>query len=173
MHRIARITLAALLGALVLAPLASAAHSVTVSSGKAEEGTYTMTVNVDKFTLVPFAGKTGAEAHKKGEGHIHYLVNGLDACSSGKADCAAPTDYATTSKSFTFTNLEEGDVLQAELVLSDHTGSGTDANGNLDGSRVLSGEIKVAGNGMGIPAPAAVVLALALLAAALVARRKA
>jgi hypothetical protein len=168
MPRIPRLLLAGLAALVLAAPMASAAHSVTVTSGSADGSTYTMTVNVDKFTLVDFAGKSA----KKGEGHIHYLVNGQDACSAGKADCRAPTDYATTAKSFTFTNLEKGDKLRAELVLSDHTASGTDANGNLNGARVLSEEVVVKGS-MGLPSPAGVLVALGLLGLAFVARRKA
>lgn len=137
--------------ALLLAPVAAAGHSVSITSEKAKEGDYTMTVDVKGFNLVPFAGKTGADAHKKGEGHIHYLINGNP----------APGDYATTSKSFTFRDLKAGDKVAAELVLSDHTASGTDSAGTLDGSRVLV-ESSVAGSSMGIPGPSPM-LAMALL----------
>lgn len=171
MNRITRIALVGLATLLVAAPLVSAAHSVAITSGKADDSSYTMTVKVDKFNLVPFAGKSGAEAHKKGEGHIHYLANGKDACSAGKADCAAPTDYATTATTFTFKNLKDGDKLQAELVLSDHTPSGTDANSNLDGSRVLSSEVNV-DEGMGIPAAPAMLVAVAILGLAFILRRR-
>lgn len=124
----------AAIAALLLAPVASAAHSVSINNANSiGTGTQTVSVDVDGFNLVSFAGKDA----KKGEGHIHYLVNGQDACTAGKADCSAPTDYATTAKSFTFINLEEGDEITVELVLSDHTASGTDSNGNLNGGRVL------------------------------------
>ena len=159
-----------LAAALLLAPLASAKHTVEITSGKIGTGTETVDVEVTGFKLVPFAGKTGTAAHVKGEGHIHYLVNGKDACSAGKADCSAPTDYATTSTSFTFKGLKEGDKVTVELVLSDHTPSGTDAAGNLDGSKVLT-QASVNGSAMGAPSPSFVLLGLALLGAVLVLRR--
>jgi hypothetical protein len=162
------LALSLIAAALLLVPAAAAKHSVSISNaGDAEPGTYTMNVNVENFKLVPFAGKQDL----KGEGHIHYLVNGKDACSAKKADCKAPTDYATTAKSFKFTNLKAGDKLQAELVLSGHGPSGTDAAGDLDGSRVLSKETVVEGEGKDSPA-AGILVTGVLLVAALIARRK-
>lgn len=125
-----------LLTAIVAAPIASAAHGVTIlNKDEARPGTYTIELDVEKFTLKDFQDTSGQPV--KGEGHIHYLVNGEDACSAGKADCSAPTDYATASKTFTFKDLEEGDKITVELVLNDHTASGTDNQGNLNGARVL------------------------------------
>lgn len=146
-----------LVSAMMLAPMASAGHSVTVTSGDATGSTYKMTVDVKGFNLVDFTGKDA----KKGEGHIHYLINGAP----------APGDYATTSKSFTFTGLKDGDVLTAELVLSDHTGSGTDENGNLNGKSVKSSEV-VVGESNGAPSIGLIAGAGALLGIALLVRRK-
>lgn len=164
------ILISALVAALLLAPMASAAHSVAISSGKVKAGDTTITVTVDKFKLVPFADKTASNNHVKGEGHIHYLVNGKDACSAGKATCAAPTDYATTATSFTFKDLKEGDKITVELVLSDHGPSGTDAAGNLDGKTRVLTEATVA-DSMGIPGVPVALLAMALVALAFVVRR--
>lgn len=161
----------ALLAALMLVPLASAKHAVEMTSGKLGEGTQTVEVEVSNFKLVPFAGKMGTAAHVKGEGHIHYFVNGKDACSAGKATCAAPTDYATTATSFTFKDLKEGDKVSVELVLSDHGPSGTDAGGNLDGSSVKT-EKSVAQGSAGIPAPSLALLALAVIGLAAFVRRR-
>ncbi len=132
------------LAALMLIPVAQAAHSATITNkDSATPGTYTVEVDVENFRLVDFQGRDA----KKGEGHIHYLVNGNDACSAGKADCSAATDYATTSKSFTFKNLEDGDVITVELVLSDHGPSGTDSNGNLNDKRVTDSVTVSSSNG--------------------------
>lgn len=139
-----RLFMIAIAGLVLLAPSVAARHTITITSDAPREGTATLTVDVQNFNLVPFAGK----AAMKGEGHIHYLANGKDACSAKRADCKAATDYATPAKTFTYTNLDKGDQLQAELVLSDHKPSGTDANGNLDGSRVLSKELTVKGAGI-------------------------
>ncbi|MEK6985104.1 MAG: MYXO-CTERM sorting domain-containing protein [Candidatus Thermoplasmatota archaeon] len=159
MNKLTTLGLAAV-AVLVLIPAAQAAHSVTVSSGDAKAGEYTMTVNVsDNFKLVDF--NTATEKHKKGEGHIHYLIN----------DKAAPGDYATTSKSFTFKDLKAGDKVSAELVLSDHTASGTNSAAVLDGSRVLSSVITVGSAGAPGAGPLLVLGLLAL--AGVVARRKA
>lgn len=164
------IILAALVAGLLLAPVASAAHSVTITSGKIKPGDSSITVSVDKFNLVPFADKTATNNHVKGEGHIHYLVNGKDACSAGKATCAAPTDYATTATTFKFKDLKEGDKITVELVLSDHGPSGTDSAGNLDGKTRVLTEATVA-DSMGIPGVPVALLALGLVALAFVARR--
>lgn len=161
MRTLSNTLLASTLLVLLLAPLASAGHSIERTSGKATPGDHTMTVDVKGFTLVPFAGKSGAEAHKKGEGHIHYLVNGAP----------APGDYATTATTFTFKDLKAGDRISAELVLSDHSPSGTDASGTLDGSRVLTAEATVSEKAMGIPG-ASPVLVLGLLVALAVASRR-
>lgn len=88
------------------------------ASGTPATGAYTMRVDVEDFDLVDFAGKTSNE---EGQGHIHFLVNGKDACSAGKATCAAPTDYATTKTSFAFKGLVKGDKITAELVNNDHS----------------------------------------------------
>lgn len=152
-----KIPLLLLVSTLMLAPFAAAAHSATITSGDADGSTYTMTLNVQGFNLVSFEGKDA----KKGEGHIHYLVNGAP----------APGDYATTSKSFTFTGLKDGDVLSAELVLSDHTASGTNSAGQLNGARVLSDEV-VVGESNGTPGFGLLIGAGALLGLALIVRRK-
>ena len=154
---ILRTTLATLVAAVLLAPLANAAHSVTITSGDAKAGDYTMSVTVDKFKLVPFEGKGPV----KGEGHIHYLIN----------DKAAPGDYATTATTFTFKDVKAGDKLSAELVLSDHTSSGTDANGNLNGGRVLTNLVTV--GAAGAPGVGPLLLIGLLGLAGLVARRRA
>jgi hypothetical protein len=160
MHTITKTMLALTAFGILLAPLAAASHSVELTSGKPKAGDYTMTVDVQNFNLVPFAGKSGADAHKKGEGHIHYLIN----------DKPAHGDYATTSKTFTFHDLKAGDKVSAELVLSDHSASGTDSSGTLDGSRVLS-EASVEGGGMGIPGISPVLLLGLLAGLALLFRR--
>lgn len=161
-----KIILAALVAGLLLAPAASAAHSVTITSGKIKAGDSSITVSVDKFRLVDFTGRDAV----KGEGHIHYLVNGKDACSAGKATCAAPTDYATTATTFKFKDLKEGDKITVELVLSNHGPSGTDSAGNLDGKTRVLTEATVA-DSMGIPSVPFALLALGLVALAFVARR--
>ena len=166
------IVLAVAAAALLLVPAAAAKHTVEITSGKIGTGTETIDVEVTGFKLVPFAGKTGEAARVKGEGHIHYLVNGKDACSVGKADCSAPTDYATTSTSFTFKGLKEGDKVTVELVLSDHTPSGTDAAGHLNGAQVLT-ERTVSSSSMGIPSPSFALLGLAVLGLAVALRRQA
>lgn len=160
----------ALLGALVLlAPAAMAKHTVTVTSGTPQAGDYLLAVDVANFNLVPFAGKSAM----KGEGHIHYLINGkpCDPATLTGADrdkCGAT--YATTAKSFQYKGLKAGDKVGAELVLSDHTASGTDANGNLDKSRVLTeSSVKAAG----APGPAFLLIAIALAGMAVLRRRAA
>lgn len=156
------------IGAMLLAPVASAKHSVSITNAEeAEEGSYTINVDVEGFTLRDFQGQSGKT---KGSGHIHYLVNGEDACKAGKADCDAPTDYATPKTSFTFKNLEDGDKITVELVLDDHTASGTDENGNLDGSRVT--DTVTVGASNGIPGFEAVAVIAGLGALAFVARRR-
>jgi hypothetical protein len=159
----------ALLALLVLfAPGALAKHSVTITSAAPKEGDYLMTVDVANFNLVPFAGKSAM----KGEGHIHYLINGK-ACDpttlAGADQDKCGGTYATPQKSFQYKGLKSGDKVAAELVLSDHKASGTDSAGNLDGSRVLT-ESSVKG-GMGVPGPGILVLAVLLAGAALVRRR--
>ena len=154
--RTTTVLFAAFAVAIILAPAAAAKHTIEITSGKPKKGEYTMTVEVANFNLVPFAGKQPT----KGEGHIHYLVNGAP----------AEGDYATPSKSFTFKGLKAGDKVGAELVLSDHSASGTDAAGTLDGSRVLA-ESSVASS-MGIPALPGVALAVALVGLAALARRR-
>lgn len=153
------------LGLLVIAPVASAGHGISIVSGEPEGDTYEMEVEVTGFNLVPFQDRDA----KKGEGHIHYLANGQDACAANKADCSAPTDYATPKKSFTYTNLEGGDVLNAELVLSNHQPSGTDSSGNLDNSRVLASEVQVSNSS---PAPGLLVAIGALALVGIAMRRR-
>ncbi len=151
---------------LMLVPAATAAHSVAITNkGDAEPGTYTIEVDVEKFRLTDEFGEA-----TKGEGHIHYLVNGKDACSAGKADCAAATDYATASKSFTFKNLEEGDVITVELVLANHQPSGTDGNGELNGNRVTD-EVTVTASSNGMPG-FEIVAGLAVLGAVVAVMRR-
>lgn len=161
-----KLLLAAFVAALMLVPAAAAAHDVTIKNkNDATPGTYTIEVDVDKFNLVDFQGRDA----KKGEGHIHYLVNGKDACSAGKATCNAATDYATTNTRFTFKNLDDGDIITVELVLSNHAASGTDSNGNLNSQRVT--DTVTVGESKG--APGFEVLALvAVLGAALVLVRR-
>lgn len=160
--------LALLAALLIAAPLASAGHSVSISNAsEAAPGTYTIDVDVSGFQLVDFTGRDA----KKGEGHIHYLVNGEDACKADKADCAAPTDYATTATSFTFKDLEAGDVIKVVLVLSNHSNSGTDADGRLNGGEV-SDTLTVETRPMGIPGFETVAVIAAVAAALLVLRRK-
>lgn len=159
-----KILLGALLFALMI-PAASAAHSITITNANdISTGTFTARVDVENFNLRDFSGQSG---QTKGSGHIHYLVNGIDACTAGKGqNCDSnPAAYATASKTFTYANLEKGDVIQAELVLDDHTGSGTDSSGNLNGQRVLSQEVSVGGS-MSTPGvgPLAMIAGLGALA---------
>lgn len=112
MQNRSRLTIFAILlvsAALMTAPTVLADHSVKITTTPpADGGSYTMKVDVSKFSLVPVGQKS---SNVKGEGHIHYLVNGKP----------AEGEYATTKTSFTFTGLKQGDVVGVELVNHDHS----------------------------------------------------
>lgn len=103
---------------LAIAPDVRAGHAVEITSGAADAGSYTMKVDVSGFKLVE-VGST--DQNTKGEGHIHYLLNGKP------ADGA----YATTATSFTYEGLKEGDVLTVELVNNDHSSTDPKATSSL------------------------------------------
>lgn len=94
---------------LALAAPVAADHSVKITTTPPSDGgTYTMRVDIDKFSLVPVGQKND---QTRGEGHVHYLINGSP----------APGDYATTADSFTFRDLKPDDVVGVELVHNDHS----------------------------------------------------
>jgi hypothetical protein len=158
-----RLLLAPVAGLLLLATAVNAA-SLTINSAAPSAGSYTMKVDVSGFSLKPL----GTTPNAANQGHIHYLVKLAgttefkDACSAGRATCAAATDYATPNTSFTFKDLKAGDIVAARLVNNDHSNLSPDV---LQQQTVKASAKSSPGAG--------ILLVAAALAVAAFARRKA
>lgn len=136
---------------------------ITVGSGAPRAGQdYLSNVTVSGFTLAEPIGQPASS----GTGHLHYLVcdraertNDFEACKP------APGDYMTSATSFRYTGLEEGQVLIIELVNNDHSPLAPPVRGRVDVEDAAPQDPLAPGVGP--------VLALGLLAAAALVRRKA
>ena len=166
-----------------------AAPNLTIVSPKAnaQDSEFAMVVSVINFDLKPVGTAPGKVA---GQGHIHYLVDGKN----------ADGEYATPAKNFTFRNLTPGEhTLRAELHNNDHTPLSPPVFAEVKVKAVAPGTTPTAptattpatppGSGIttpvggtpagtptedekGLPAPGLVGLSAALVAAALVLRRR-
>lgn len=142
-----------------MAVLTVASPVLRILSAQAQEGEDSvLRVQVSSFTVSEPTDPL--RANNAGAGHIHYKIK-----PTGEDDFRpAPGPYATGATSFQFKDLKEGDVVAAELVNHDHS--------SLDPPVVATQTVLPPATQDPFAPGVGPILALGLLAAAMVARRR-